>query len=702
MNNELNEINKKNYKTLTPFKGWVIENFPFIEADFDAITNYQLICKVTEYLNTVIYNQTQVQNLSNELVDGYNNLLKYVNDYFDNLDVQDEINNKLDDLVNDGTLTTLIGNYVNPIQEAFEARIENQIDTINTKVNASVGIQPIPVSSVEDMTNTSKVYVNTIDGYWYYYNGTNWVQGGIYQSTSNTADVTSLKNQMYDINGNMVLDDLFEIGNITISNQEWTYTNSTTRVRTKEDVTISLKTGDTVEITNSDIQFYCGYLMANSKYETLENAWLTDGFTCRCTGDYVMVLRFAGEQEAIASPDEIVKYIKIHRNNINQLPIVNKIVNSNYIKQYIIEGMDQGGYDVNQYQMYSYGKIQTIRMAHKEVILSDRPIVVEALDGYMVAAQRWTSATKSSETLLNDSGWHTQIIINPNEYTSFMIKNSTNTAITDLDFNSYLNIYYLEDKEKIDFKNSIIKSVNHRGYNSIAPENTIPAFKLSKENGFDIIETDVRLTSDNVLVLLHDATIDRTSNGEGAIASMTYEQALQYDFGSWKSETYAGTKIPTLEELIALARKINLHCYLELEADVNFTQTIINNMISMIDSYQMLDKVTFISFNRDILLLVKNANKNVRIGYLPNNNENYMLSINKVQSLKTANNEVFYDGDYTAYNDNKRDRLKLCNIPYEVWVPYTASQILNMDPYVSGFTTNVLNAEEVLYNNSIN
>ena len=109
----MEKIDKKEYKNLTPFKGWVLENFPFIEADFDAITNYQLYSKIVEYLNNVIYNQNQVQGLSNELVDGYNSVVDYVNNYFDNLNVQDEINNKLDQMVESGQLQEIITDYLN-------------------------------------------------------------------------------------------------------------------------------------------------------------------------------------------------------------------------------------------------------------------------------------------------------------------------------------------------------------------------------------------------------------------------------------------------------------------------------------------------------------------------------------------------------------------------------------------------------------
>lgn len=91
-----------NIKPIPPFKGWVIQNFPFIEADFDAITNYQLYSKVVEYLNKVIANE-------NELTTAMN----YVLNYFNNLDVQEEINKKLDEMAQDGTLDEMITSYIN-------------------------------------------------------------------------------------------------------------------------------------------------------------------------------------------------------------------------------------------------------------------------------------------------------------------------------------------------------------------------------------------------------------------------------------------------------------------------------------------------------------------------------------------------------------------------------------------------------------
>ena len=83
--------NYKAMEVLAPFKLCVLQNFPFIEADFDAVTNYQLLCKVVEYLNKVIANSnTQNYNIS-QLEQNFITLYNYVKDYFDNLDVQKKL-----------------------------------------------------------------------------------------------------------------------------------------------------------------------------------------------------------------------------------------------------------------------------------------------------------------------------------------------------------------------------------------------------------------------------------------------------------------------------------------------------------------------------------------------------------------------------------------------------------------------------------
>ena len=105
-------MNKFSYKNLTPFKWFVLENFPFIEADFDALTEWQLFCKLGKEINKIIDSEntlgTQMENVTNAFID----LQNYVNNYFKNLDVQDEINNKLNEMAEDGTLQEIITQYL--------------------------------------------------------------------------------------------------------------------------------------------------------------------------------------------------------------------------------------------------------------------------------------------------------------------------------------------------------------------------------------------------------------------------------------------------------------------------------------------------------------------------------------------------------------------------------------------------------------
>lgn len=181
------------YKNLTKipyFRRVVLQNFPFIEEDFDALTDYGFLCKVVEYLNKVIEQQNLVNDNTDALYQAYTTLKNYVDNYFDNLDVQDEINNKLDEFATDGTLEAIFANYITPFMNSLtnnvNLRLANQdseIELIDNKVSALVSSAPIPVSNTSGMTDTSKIYVNTTDGKWYYYNGSAWVIGGTYQST---------------------------------------------------------------------------------------------------------------------------------------------------------------------------------------------------------------------------------------------------------------------------------------------------------------------------------------------------------------------------------------------------------------------------------------------------------------------------------------------------------------------------------------
>lgn len=95
--------------------------------------------------------------------------------------------------------------------------------------------------------------------------------------------------------------------------------------------------------------------------------------------------------------------------------------------------------------------------------------------------------------------------------------------------------------------------IAHRGLDEVYPENTLSAFKAALEKGM-AIEIDLRGTSDDELVVVHDDTVDRTTNGSGRVEAMTLAELRELDAGSWWDEKFAGEKIPTLEETLDVVR----------------------------------------------------------------------------------------------------------------------------------------------------
>ena len=91
----------------------------------------------------------------------------------------------------------------------------------------------------------------------------------------------------------------------------------------------------------------------------------------------------------------------------------------------------------------------------------------------------------------------------------------------------------------------------HRGDQKNAPENTVPAFISAVEKGAHQIEFDVYTTSDKRLIVIHDSTVDRTTNGKGKVCEMSFEAIRALDAGSWFDARFKGTKVPTLEEVLA-------------------------------------------------------------------------------------------------------------------------------------------------------
>jgi glycerophosphoryl diester phosphodiesterase len=107
--------------------------------------------------------------------------------------------------------------------------------------------------------------------------------------------------------------------------------------------------------------------------------------------------------------------------------------------------------------------------------------------------------------------------------------------------------------------------IAHRGAGKLAPENTLAAFKLGYAQGYRMFECDVKLSADGVAYLLHDATLERTTDGVGAAGDFSWGDLAQLDAGAWHSAAYAGEPLPTLRHIAAFVRANDCHLNIEIK-----------------------------------------------------------------------------------------------------------------------------------------
>lgn len=137
--------------------------------------------------------------------------------------------------------------------------------------------------------------------------------------------------------------------------------------------------------------------------------------------------------------------------------------------------------------------------------------------------------------------------------------------------------------------------VGHRGDSSVAPENTMPAIVSSVEGGADFFEIDIDYTADGEIVAIHDDTVDRTTDGTGAIRELTYEEVSQLDAGSWFDPTYSYAAVPKLDEVFAYMAETGAHVLLEYKDTWGPEEAALS--ASLIEEYGVADQIIAQSFD---------------------------------------------------------------------------------------------------------
>ncbi|MET3901116.1 glycerophosphoryl diester phosphodiesterase [Devosia sp. UYZn731] len=158
-----------------------------------------------------------------------------------------------------------------------------------------------------------------------------------------------------------------------------------------------------------------------------------------------------------------------------------------------------------------------------------------------------------------------------------------------------------------------LRICGHRGHNVSAPENTFAAFRAAKDLGASSLEIDTVLTADNEIVVIHDLLVDRTSNGTGAVKDMSLADIQGLDAGAWYDPKFAGARIPTLAETIALAHELDMVLEVEIKEKVHLDRYLTALKAAVADPDD-LARVMMISFDHANLKVVKAAIPGIRTG----------------------------------------------------------------------------------------
>lgn len=511
-------------------------------------------------------------------------------------------------------------------------------NNLQSQIDGLANGTPLVASSTSGMTDTSKVYVNTTDGNWYYYNGSSWVIGGTYQATGigeNSVSIGNLTNlqrsKLYEeVNQNNVSFDHTTIyqGSESADNK----VISSPFIYMIKGSIITFNNSPKVRITRyNDNKEYVSntgsYTQMNSYTIPEDNYYRISIVDSNDTGfeltDALTLVEFVGYRERIRNYNEMINYTigTIDDNGKVEVSAGNRIISDlfEFAKGSIIKLYDD----------YSRFKI--------------------CIDKY-----------DKDGNYLNSIQWNRNTFVADKDYKlRVRIAYSNDRTIRNEDVNIIKKVLLIEKCTQytpVENNNLVLCSAHRGSYNIGIPENTIIAYKFAKEQKFNSIETDVRMTSDHIPVICHDDTINRTArNSDGTtitgdvyVANSTFDELNVYDYGIYKGQQYAGTPLLTFEEVVKFAKfyniKINIDCKVTANSDIDIIYNILRKY-----GMQFSSRWTVATFTTMRYLLSKNGKLEVAYGA-------WEPTVANVTSIKSVMNDYpnahiladFYTGNMTT------------------------------------------------------
>jgi len=219
--------------------------------------------------------------------------------------------------------------------------------------------------------------------------------------------------------------------------------------------------------------------------------------------------------------------------------------------------------------------------------------------------------------------------------------------------------------------------IAHRGASSLAPENTMAAFQKAIDLGADYLELDVWNSYDDSLMVIHDNTIDRTTNGTGTVTALRYSQLIRWDAGSWFAPEFTGEHIPTLRQVLTLVKEKNAKACIEVK-NTNITA----NVVQLVTEMGLIGQTYICCFYLDALVEAKNVNSQASLLYYVD-----PVTLSAIDAFKAAGGKVIGSG-----NGNTQESIDYAHQQGLQFWPWTIDDSVSMVQYigknVDGIITN--------------
>lgn len=673
-----------------PFRFWAQKVLPLVYDD--SLSYYEVLCKLVAYLNTTIQNVAALGGNVEGLRDAYTQLQQFVNDYFDNLDVQQEINTKLDNMAETGALTTLIQPFIDiQISSDVSRWLDLNIKPTTPAIDASLTVAGAAADAKKVGDELAKVN-NAISD-----TKEDIINLGIAPQITGWTKGVSYANGNINTAGNGAVSDLIPINANTTKYITSSFSQALILFWTSDNVYIGKIAADgTINKVNGDWTKFSGsfdiseYVPENAAYLKISLA-PTDGTAVTEENATAWAETNLYSDDRISVLDHDVKKCQTDISAIKTF--LGDVDLTNTAPGYFNpDGTIHDVTDTAEVYMVNYFP----------VIPGETLTVNIVLSGSKAQWARWCFYDDNKNVI--DSGTQPQTwtasltfaIVVPNRAVYLRVSYRTYDALSSFTItkNDALTVslieYYNTISERIIRYNGNCIFAAHQGYDpaTVGTEtghNKLEGYYRAAEHGFDAGETDIKFTSDNIPVCCHDGSfVDATTGETIVIANSTYAELITHN--------YYGGRIASFEDVIKACKTMGMQLIIDQVSIIAAEKWPI--LFNIVKKYGMADKVfwTLFATHTAFYAAVHSAFPKTGYEFLQASGSSITDMITYANSIANDKDNIIVGVNYANATPNEiASYAETCapGVKMGVWtIPQNIPTCISYLPYVAMITTN--------------